>query len=39
METIGNLIENYENQAYEIKEASPVDTLKYLNERTWLKTI
>jgi HTH-type transcriptional regulator/antitoxin HigA len=30
METIGNLIENYENQKYKIKESSPVDTLKYL---------
>ena len=30
METIGNLIENYENQKHEIKEASPIDALKYL---------
>jgi len=30
METIGNLIENYENQNYKVTEASPVDTLKYL---------
>ena len=30
METIGNLIENYEDQNYKIKESSPVDTLKYL---------
>ncbi len=30
METIGNLIENYEDQKYKIKESSPVDTLKYL---------
>jgi HTH-type transcriptional regulator/antitoxin HigA len=30
METIGNLIENYEEQKYKIKESSPVDTLKYL---------
>ena len=30
METIGNLIGNYENQKHEIKEASPVDALKYL---------
>jgi HTH-type transcriptional regulator/antitoxin HigA len=30
METIGNLIENYEDQKYKIKEASPVDTLKFL---------
>ncbi len=32
METIGNLIENYEDQKYKIKEASPVDTLKFLME-------
>ena len=37
METIGNLIENYENQAYEINEASPVDTLKYLMNEHGLK--
>ncbi len=30
METIGNLIEDYEDQKYIIKESSPVDTLKYL---------
>ena len=30
METIGNLIENYEDQKYKIKESSTVDTLKYL---------
>ncbi len=30
METIGNLIENYENQKHEINEASPIDALKYL---------
>ena len=30
METIGNLIENYENKKYEIREASPIDALKYL---------
>jgi len=30
METIGNLIENYEDQKYKINESSPVDTLKYL---------
>ena len=30
METIGNLIENYEDQNHKIKESSPVDTLKYL---------
>lgn len=32
METIGNLIENYEDQKYKVKEASPVDTLKFLME-------
>ena len=30
METIGNLIENYEDQNYKVTEASPIDTLKYL---------
>jgi len=30
METIGNLIENYESQKFSITEASPIDTLKYL---------
>jgi len=30
METIGNLIENYEEQKHRIKEGSPIDTLKYL---------
>ena len=30
METIGNLIETYENQKHEINEASPIDALKYL---------
>ncbi len=30
METIGNLIENYEDQNYKVGDASPVDTLKYL---------
>ena len=28
METIGNLIENYENQNHPIKEATPIDTIK-----------
>ena len=37
METIGNLIENYEDQEYKIKEASPVDTLKYLMQEHGLK--
>lgn len=30
METVGNLIEHYEDQYHEVKEASPVDVLKYL---------
>ncbi len=30
METIGNLIENYEDKKHNIKKASPVETLKYL---------
>ncbi len=30
METIGNLIENYEIQEYKINESSPVEVLKYL---------
>ncbi len=30
METIGNLIENYEDQNYKLAEASPIDALKYL---------
>ncbi len=29
METIGHLIDNYEDQKYILKEASPVDTLKF----------
>ena len=37
METIGNLIENYEDRKYKIKEASPVDTLKYLMQEHGLK--
>jgi len=37
METIGNLIENYEEQKYKIKEASPVDALKYLMQEHGLK--
>ena len=28
METIGNLIENYEDQEYKINESSPIDALK-----------
>ena len=30
METIGNLIETYENQTYKIREASSLEVLKYL---------
>jgi HTH-type transcriptional regulator/antitoxin HigA len=37
METIGNLIENYENREYKIKEASPIDVLKYLMQEHDLK--
>jgi len=37
METIGNLIENYEEREYKIKEASPIDALKYLMQEHGLK--
>ncbi len=37
METIGNLIENYENREHTIKEASPIDVLKYLMQEHNLK--
>ena len=37
MEMIGNLIENYENREYKIKEASPIDVLKYLMQEHGLK--
>ena len=37
METIGTLIENYEAREYTIKEASPVDVLKYLMQEHNLK--
>ena len=37
METIGNLVENYEAREYKIKEASPVDVLKYLMQEHSLK--
>lgn len=36
-ETIGNLIENYENRIYKINEASPIDALKYLMQEHGLK--
>lgn len=37
METIGNLIENYEDQEYELNQSSPVDALKYLMQEHGLK--
>ncbi len=37
METIGNLIAHYENQKYQIKKSTPVDTLKYLMHEHGLK--
>lgn len=37
METIGNLIENYEEREHQIKEASPVEALKYLMQEHGLK--
>jgi len=37
METIGSLIENYEDQEYKIHEASPIDALKYLMQEHDLK--
>ena len=37
METIGNLVENYEERKYKIKEASPIDVLKYLMREHGLK--
>jgi len=37
METIGNLIENYENQEYKINESSPIEALKYLMQEHGLK--
>ena len=37
METIGNLIENYEDQEYKIEEASPIDALKHLMHEHGLK--
>lgn len=37
METIGNLIENYEEREYKINEASPIDALKYLMQEHGLK--
>ncbi len=37
METIGNLIENYETQEYKINESTPVEALKYLMQEHGLK--
>ncbi len=37
METIGNLIENYENREYKVKDVSPVEILKYLMQEHGLK--
>jgi len=37
METIGNLIENYEAYEYKINESSPVAALKYLMQEHGLK--
>ncbi len=37
METIGKLIQNYEDQAYPIQESTPINTLKYLMEEHGLK--
>jgi len=37
METIGKLIENYEEQSFTFKESSAIDTLKYLMKEHNLK--
>ncbi|MBL3591844.1 MAG: helix-turn-helix domain-containing protein [gamma proteobacterium endosymbiont of Lamellibrachia anaximandri] len=37
METIGNLIENYEEREYKINKTSPIDVLKYLMQEHGLK--
>ncbi len=37
METIGNIIENYETQEYKINESSPIEALKYLMQEHGLK--
>jgi len=37
METIGNLIENYEDQNHRMNESSPIDVLKYLMQEHGLK--
>lgn len=37
METIGNLIENYEERVHSINDVSPIDALKYLMHEHGLK--
>ena len=37
METVGKLIENYEDQEYKIKDVPPVEVLKYLMQEHGLK--
>ena len=37
METIGNLIENYESQNFKINAGTPIDALKYLMQEHGLK--
>lgn len=37
METIGNLIENYEAHEYKINDSSPIEALKYLMQEHGLK--
>ena len=37
METIGNLVENYEEKNYKINEGTPIDSLKYLMQEHGLK--
>ena len=37
METIGKLVQNYEDQFYSVKKSTPIDTLKYLMNEHGLK--
>jgi len=37
METIGKLIQNYEDQVYSIKKSTPINTLKFLMDEHGLK--
>jgi len=37
METIGNLIESYENRKYKINKSNPIEALKYLMQEHGLK--